>query len=127
MKSALDKLKEKQQFVLHYLQHFNAARAAREAGYSEKSDRNIGSENLTKPDIQAAVAEQLETVGVTPQRLQCLLAEIIFDGDVTAFEEWVRGSKTMEDLRAEGVNTMLIQEISEYNGIRAQASLSKDT
>ncbi len=52
-----------------YLVDFNAARAARAAGYSKRSARSVGQENLTKPDIQAAIAEgrkrQLERVRVT--------------------------------------------------------------
>jgi phage terminase small subunit len=46
-------------FVAHYLTCWNAAEAARRAGYSEKTARAIGAENLTKPDIQAAITEHL--------------------------------------------------------------------
>lgn len=44
-------------FVEEYLVDLNAAAAARRAGYSERTARNIGQENLTKPDIAAAIAE----------------------------------------------------------------------
>lgn len=40
-------------FVNEYLKSFNATQAAIAAGYSEKTARSIGSENLTKPDIVA--------------------------------------------------------------------------
>lgn len=40
-------------FVENYLCTFNAADAAKAAGYSERSARQIGYENLTKPYIQA--------------------------------------------------------------------------
>lgn len=46
-------------FIDHYLQCWNAAEAARLAGYSEKSARNIGHENLTKPDISAEVRRRI--------------------------------------------------------------------
>jgi phage terminase small subunit len=46
-------------FVEAYLTHWNATKAAIDAGYSERSARSIGSENLTKPDIQAAIQERL--------------------------------------------------------------------
>lgn len=46
-------------FIDHYLTHWNATKAATDAGYSARSARSIGSENLTKPDIQAAIAERL--------------------------------------------------------------------
>lgn len=42
-------------FIYMYCQHFNGARAAREAGYSEKTANRIASENLTKLDIKAAI------------------------------------------------------------------------
>lgn len=46
-------------FVEEYLKCWNAAEAARRAGYSVKTARKIGSENLTKPDISAAIDERL--------------------------------------------------------------------
>lgn len=46
-------------FVEHYLTHWNATKAAILAGYSKRSARSIGSENLTKPDIQEAIAARL--------------------------------------------------------------------
>lgn len=46
-------------FVEYYLTHWNAAKAAILAGYSERSARSIGSENLTKPDIHAAIQVRL--------------------------------------------------------------------
>lgn len=38
-------------FCEEYLTDFNAKRAAIAAGYSEKTAKQIGSENLTKPDL----------------------------------------------------------------------------
>lgn len=49
-------LKQKK-FCEYYVQSGNAAEAARKAGYSEKTARNIGQENLTKPDIKAYIQE----------------------------------------------------------------------
>lgn len=46
-------------FVEHYLTCWNASEAAKLAGYSVRSARSIGAENLTKPDIQAAIQERL--------------------------------------------------------------------
>jgi phage terminase small subunit len=54
------KLTDKQlAFIEHYLTHWNATKAAIDAGYSEKTARTTGSENLTKPDIQAAIQQRL--------------------------------------------------------------------
>jgi phage terminase small subunit len=46
-------------FIESYLAHWNATKAAIDAGYSERSARSIGSENLTKPDIQEAIQARL--------------------------------------------------------------------
>ncbi len=52
------KLTPKQQrFVEEYLIDLNATKSAFRAGYSEKTARQIGSENLSKPAIQQAIAE----------------------------------------------------------------------
>lgn len=48
---------KQQRFVAEYLKDLNATQAAIRAGYSEKTARAIGAENLTKPDIAAAVAK----------------------------------------------------------------------
>ena len=44
-------------FVQEYLVSFNATQAAIQAGYSEKTARTIGSENLKKPAIAAEIAQ----------------------------------------------------------------------
>lgn len=44
-------------FVAEYLVDLNATQAAIRAGYSEKTARQAGSENLSKPDIQEAIEE----------------------------------------------------------------------
>lgn len=44
-----------QRFVDEYIVCGNAAEAARRAGYSERTARQIASENLSKPDIRAAI------------------------------------------------------------------------
>jgi phage terminase small subunit len=52
------KLRGKQDaFVKSYILNNNATQAAIEAGYSEKTARFIGSENLTKPNIAEAIKD----------------------------------------------------------------------
>ena len=54
------KLTQKQQcFINEYLVDLNATQAAIRAGYSEKTAKSVGSENLTKPDIQRAIQEAI--------------------------------------------------------------------
>lgn len=55
-KSEEPKLTDKQKlFISYYLQTLNATQAAKAAGYSEDTARNIGCENLTKPNIRAEI------------------------------------------------------------------------
>lgn len=60
-------------FVDEYLVDLNATQAAIRAGYSARTARSIASENLTKPNIQAAIAEgrkqQQERTHVTADRV----------------------------------------------------------
>lgn len=56
-------LDQHQKFVAHYVIHFNASRAARESGFSEKSCRAIGWELLTRPDIQAHIRAMRKQLG----------------------------------------------------------------
>lgn len=51
-------LKQKD-FADYYIECGNATEAAKRAGYSEKTARSIGYENLTKPDISAYIAERM--------------------------------------------------------------------
>ena len=55
------KLTTKQQaFADYYIECGNATEAAKKAGYSENAARYIASENLTKPNISAYIAERME-------------------------------------------------------------------
>ena len=47
-------------FADYYIECGNSTEAARKAGYSEKSSRFIGSENLTKSNISAYIAERMQ-------------------------------------------------------------------
>jgi phage terminase small subunit len=54
------KLTEKQKrFADYYIESGNGAESAIRAGYSEKTAKEIASENLTKPNIKAYIEEQL--------------------------------------------------------------------
>ncbi|MDT1122059.1 terminase small subunit [Bacillus altitudinis] len=55
------KLTEKQKrFADYYIELGNATKAARKAGYSSKTAKSIGQENLTKPDIKSYIKERLD-------------------------------------------------------------------
>lgn len=77
------RLTEKQKrFVEEYLVDLNATQAAIRAGYCAKTARSIGAENLTKPDIQAAIQEgrlaQSRRTEITADRVLEELAAIGF-------------------------------------------------
>lgn len=77
------KLTKKQQlFVQEYLIDLNATQAAIRAGYSVESARDIGYENLTKPNIQKeiakAMAERSKRTGVNQDRVILELARLAF-------------------------------------------------
>jgi len=56
-----DKLTDKQAlFVKEYLIDLNATQAAIRAGYSENTAQKIGSENLSKPLVSAAISEAMK-------------------------------------------------------------------
>lgn len=58
---------KQRRFVEEYIgpANFNAAEAARRAGYSEKTARAIGSENLSKPDIAKAIEDRLNELSMS--------------------------------------------------------------
>lgn len=68
-------------FVDEYLIDLNATQAAIRAGYSEKTARAIGAENLTKPDIVSAIdaakAERAQRTTVTADYVVANLREVV--------------------------------------------------
>ena len=84
------KLTERQKrFCDEYLIDLNATQAAIRAGYSKKTAKVIGSENLTKPDIAARIekrrASQIKRTEITADRVLLELARIAFvDGSAFA-------------------------------------------
>jgi phage terminase small subunit len=77
------KLTSKQQrFVEEYLIDLNATQASIRAGYSVDSAKEIGSENLSKPNIQEAIAKEMaersKRTGINQDRIVMELARIAF-------------------------------------------------
>jgi len=90
--------KKQKAFVDEYLIDLNATKAAIRAGYSEKTARSIGQENLTKPDIQSAIEDAMDELEkrteITQDRVLQEYARLAFSnmldfisiqGDGTAF------------------------------------------
>jgi len=98
----MPKLTNKQKtFVREYLIDLNAAQAAIRAGYSKKTARKIGQENLTKPDIQAllhkAMRAREQRTEITQDRVLRELARIAFSSG-TDFAKVVTESRIQEYL-----------------------------
>ena len=74
--------KKQKRFVEEYLIDLNATQAAIRAGYSPATAKEIGCENLTKPNIAAAVsqamAERSKRTGINQDRVLQELARIGF-------------------------------------------------
>jgi len=81
------KLTDRQErFVVEYLACANGAEAARRAGYSEHTARQMANENLSKPDIKAAITQKREQImSETEDKVEWLInrltSEAIDDGN----------------------------------------------
>ncbi|WP_462327360.1 terminase small subunit [Desulfobaculum sp.] len=112
------RLTEKQRrFVEEYLVDLNATQAAIRAGYSEKTARAQGYENLTKPDIAAAIekaqARLARRTDITQERVLQELARIGFS-DMADFLSW--GPKGVELTASDGLTrdqSACVSEVSE--------------
>ena len=83
------KLTPKQQrFVDEYLIDLNATQAAIRAGYSEKTAKEIGSENLTKPNIAKAIQEAQESLSNKTQ----LTVDMVVQGLLKEAQDYAEGS-----------------------------------
>jgi phage terminase small subunit len=70
------KLTDKQQvFVEEYLRCWNASEAARRAGYSEKTARQIGEQNLSKLDIQEKIQARIAELKMSADEVLSRLGE----------------------------------------------------
>ena len=74
--------KKQKRFVEEYLIDLNATQAAIRAGYSPHTAKDIGCENLAKPNIAAAIsqamADRSKRTGVNQDRVVQELAKIAF-------------------------------------------------
>ena len=114
-------------FVVAYLETFNAYKAAKAAGYTGNDNTLYvtAHDNLRNPKIESAITEQLERMGITPERIKCAVSDIAFSADLADFEPWIKGEKSLRELRASGVNTKLLSSISETDKGRSVKMLDR--
>ena len=98
------KLSPKQQaFADFYIELGNATEAAKKAGYSEKTARFIGNENLTKPNIKAYIYQRMEVLKserVADQQEILELITGVLRGEIsgTALVGVGKGAQEVEDV-----------------------------
>lgn len=101
---------KQQRFVDEYLIDLNATQAAIRAGYSEKTARSISNENLTKPDIQAAIEKGMQArsgrVEITQDMVLRELAKIGFS-DIRKVVRWGETQVRMIDGEDDGPEDMV--------------------
>ncbi len=88
----MSKLTNKQKtFVEEYLVDLNATQAAKRAGYSKKTAKQMGTENLSKPVIQEAIAIAMDArsrrTEITADRVLQELAKLGFSNIQGIFTE----------------------------------------
>lgn len=79
---------KQQRFVEEYLIDLNATQAAIRAGYSEKTAKSVGHENLTKPDIAKAIQEAQESLSNKTQ----LTVDMVVQGLLKEAQDYADGS-----------------------------------
>lgn len=115
------KLTPKQQrFVEEYLIDLNATQAAIRAGYSEKTARSVGAENLTKPYIQEAIQKSMDDrskrTGIKADDVLKELAHIAFD-DIKNYLSFTPDAEAKYGVRidikdSDEIDTRNISEVS---------------
>jgi phage terminase small subunit len=116
------KLTDRQRrFVDEYLVDLNATQAAIRAGYSPRTARQIGDENLSKPylsdEISRALAERSRRTGVNQDRVLLEMARIGFANiaDVAALAEGAVLADVSEDDMA-AVQSVRVRRVPTENG-----------
>lgn len=82
---------KEEQFAQRFLIHFNATRAAHEAGYSERTAKQIGYALLRRPRVQALIEEgrrRLIARNELSQDLVVRMAMELADSDITEVTGW---------------------------------------
>ena len=105
---------KQKRFVEQYCIHFNGARAAREAGYSEESAKEIASENLTKPNVKNAINARLDELTMSASEATKRLTDMA-RGSIESFLDIDDDGRTVIDLsKLEAKNNLgLIKKIKQ--------------
>ena len=95
----MEKLTDKQiAFCKEYIVDWNASRAARDAGYSAKTAKEIGSQNLTKPAIRNYIDKLQKDIKK--------VAGISILSNLRAFAEVIKNPESKESDRIQAVEVI---------------------
>lgn len=125
----IQQLTDKQKmFVDRYCIHFNATRACKEAGYSEDTSRQIGSENLSKPYIRHAINERLKELSMSAEEATKRLSDI-GRGSIEHFLDIDERGNTIVDLSRNEAreNLGLIKKIKQIKREFAEGAIIEIT
>ena len=122
---------KQKRFVDEYLIDLNATQAAIRAGYSPNTAKDIGCENLAKPNIRAhidkALAERSKRTGVTADRVVQELARIAFvnaDDVIDADEGFIKDGASKDDTAAIQSVKVKIIPTREGEGVEREIKLA---
>ncbi len=101
-------------FCREFIIDLNATQAAIRAGYSKKTAKEIGSENLTKPNIQDCISElrkkTLEQLDISHQRIVEEYAKIAFSDIADYFNDAIRIKEIKEISNTAAIRSITIEE-----------------
>ena len=109
-------------FCYEYCIDLNATQAAIRAGYSERSARSIGCQNLTKLNVQEEIEKRMndreKRTEITQDKVLREFAHIAFDDIRNYLEFWTdeNGKLQVELKSSEEIDTRNISEIQLDNG-----------
>lgn len=111
-------LRDKQvAFINEYLKHFNATKAAIDAGYSPKTAYNIGWENVRKREIAEAISRRLSETAMGPEEVMMRLADHA-RGDIRDFLAVSRNGDVTLDISAAEGKTHLVKKVTQRHSTR---------
>jgi len=67
---------KEQKFIEEYVKSLNATQSAIKAGYSKNSARQIGSENLSKPNIREKIDELIKSASMSADETKKIISDI---------------------------------------------------
>lgn len=135
---------KQQRFVEEYMVDLNATQAAIRAGYSQDTAKEIGCENLTKPNIQEAIQKRKQELsdqtGITAERVLKEYAKIAFSDirelytpdnnlyDIRQLDDETAGAVMSVEVDVMSVQGMPVGETKKvklYNKLTALEALGK--